>query len=140
LTRKVVLQGQERKQGWEWEREREVNREARELQGGWDEGGEWPRQRQLKWWDGGGQGELTGRYQGRGWELEVAQEWELEPETREREREPEAREREPEERERELGGREREARERELEGQGNGRERHHPPQSLQQDQVGLGGT
>ena len=84
-------------------------------------GGEWLWQRQLKWWDGGGQGELTGRYQGRGWELEVAQEWELEPETRERE--PEAREQE-----------------RELEGQGNGREQHHPPQSLQQDQVGLGGA
>ena len=108
----------------------------RELQGGWDEEGEWLRQRQLKWWDGGAQGELTGRYQGRGWELEVAQEWELEPKPWEQERESETREQEREAKtwERELETREWEREpeewklgERELEGQGNGRERHHPP-------------
>ena len=84
--------------------------------------GEWPWQRQLKWWDGGGQGELTGRYQGQGWELEVVQELELELEAWEQEQEPEAQEQEwePKAREQELGGWE-------LEGQGNGWEQHHPP-------------
>ena len=93
-------------------------------------------------WDEGAQGEFKGRCEGQGRELEVPQERELEleaPELEAREREWELKAREweleleLEEREREL-----EARERELEGQGNGWERYHPPQSLQQDQVGVG--
>jgi hypothetical protein len=88
-------------------------------------------------WDEGAQGEFKGRCEGQGRELEVPQERELELEARERELELEAREQELEVEARELEVEARE-RERELEGPGNGRERYHPPQSLQQDQVGVG--